>query len=76
MALITSAVRDKIGVLVEDLRYFTFNTKYKHKTGASMDDDDVIATEEDARATIIRINKAVVALNKVSDKIIVKFRLV
>ena len=76
MALITSAVRDKIGVLVEDLWYFTFNTKYKYKTGASMDDDDVIATEEDARATVIRINKAVVALNKVSDKIIVKFRLV
>ena len=76
MALITSAVRDKIDVLVEDLRYFTLNAKYKRKIGASMDDDDMIVTEKDAKAIVNRINKATTALDEISDKIIVKFNLV
>ena len=76
MALITSAVRDKIDVLVEDLRYLTINTRHKHKIGTNTDDDDVIATEKDARDVIDKINKATTVLSKIGDKITTKFNLV
>ena len=76
MALITETAGYSINELAEDLKYLTLNTKYKRKVGFSMKDDDIIATEKDARAVIDRINKAVVVLNKTRDKVIHKFNLV
>ena len=75
MALITSAVRNKIDALIKDLGYLTFNIKYKHNTGESAEDDDMIVTEEDAKAVVERITKAIDALDKVSNKVTTKFNL-
>ena len=76
MVLITEAVRNSIDELVEDLRYLTPNAKYKRKVGLKMIDDDVIATEKDARAVIEKIDKSIASLRKARSKITEKFNLV
>ena len=75
MALISDAAKANIDILADDLKYFTLNPKHKRKAGYSMGDDDVIATEEDARAVVYRISKAVVVLNKALSKVTDKFKL-